>query len=57
MVAHTAFDRCDHETADEYFKLALDCADKAPSWELRANTLAEVARKEICLNKEDTHLP
>lgn len=56
VVAHTAFDRGDHETADEYFKLALDCADKAPSWELRANTLAEMARKEIYLNKEDDAL-
>lgn len=53
VVAHTAFDRGDHEAADEYFGLALDCADKAPSWELRANTLAEMARKAIYLQDED----
>ncbi|UKD51090.1 hypothetical protein L3Q65_24490 [Amycolatopsis sp. FU40] len=56
VVAHTAFDRGDHDAADEYLNLALDCADKAPSWELRASTLADMARKAIYLRQDDEAL-
>jgi hypothetical protein len=45
VVAFSAFDVADHATADECFQFTLWCADQADLWSLRANTLADMARK------------
>jgi len=45
VVAFSAFDIADYAAADRCFEFALWCADEGGSWALRANTLAEMARK------------
>ncbi|MFJ9782588.1 XRE family transcriptional regulator [Amycolatopsis sp. NPDC101161] len=45
VVAYSAFDIAKFDAADKYFQFALWCAGQGKSWALRANTLAEMARK------------
>lgn len=56
VVAYSAFDVADYESADQCFTFALWCADKGKSWALRANTLAEMARKATYLGDLDEAL-
>lgn len=56
VVAYSAFDIANHTAADRCFTFALWCADQAGSWQLRANTLADMARKAIYLGKLDDAL-
>lgn len=56
VVAYSAFDIADYTTADRCFQFALWCADQGDSWRLRANTLAEMARKATYLGKIDEAL-
>ncbi|GAA3868079.1 hypothetical protein GCM10022243_37180 [Saccharothrix violaceirubra] len=44
VVGYAAFDIGDHTTARRCFDFSLSCADEAGSWELRAATLADLAR-------------
>ncbi|WP_410595454.1 XRE family transcriptional regulator [Amycolatopsis sp. lyj-23] len=53
VVAYSAFDVGDYDAADKYFKFALWCADQGKSWALRANTLAEMARKSAYVGDLD----
>jgi hypothetical protein len=53
VVAFAAFDINDHGTADRCFEFALWCADEGGLWALRANTLAEMARKAAYLGDLD----
>ncbi|HEY3690492.1 MAG TPA: helix-turn-helix domain-containing protein [Pseudonocardiaceae bacterium] len=53
VVAFSAFDIASYDAADDYFEFALDCAGKSGSWALRANTLAEMARKATYLKDYD----
>jgi hypothetical protein len=55
-VAFSAFDVADHAAADRYFHVALWCADQCGSWALRANTLADMARKSAHLGELDDAL-
>ncbi|WP_280311297.1 XRE family transcriptional regulator [Nocardia abscessus] len=45
VAGYAAFDSGDYRAAEQRFRLALWCADTAGSWELRASTLADMARK------------
>jgi tetratricopeptide (TPR) repeat protein len=45
VVAYSAFDIANYDAADRCFAFTLWCAEQAGSWALRANTLAEMARK------------
>jgi tetratricopeptide (TPR) repeat protein len=56
VVAFSAFDIADYQSADECFEFALWCADQGASWALRANTLAEMARKATYLGDLDEAL-
>ena len=56
VVAFSAFDIANYDAADRCFEFALWCADEANSWALRANTLAEMARKAAYLGKFDAAL-
>lgn len=56
VVAYSAFDVANHTAADRCFIFALWCADQAGSWQLRANTLADMARKAIYLGELDNAL-
>jgi tetratricopeptide (TPR) repeat protein len=56
VVANSAFDIANHAAADRCFTFALWSADKAGSWALRANTLAEMARKAAYLGEIDDAL-
>ena len=56
VVAFSAFDIAHHTAADRYFEFALWCAEEAGSWALRANTLAEMARKAAYLGQLDDAL-
>lgn len=56
VVAFSAFDIADHVTADECFQFTLWCADQADLWSLRANTLADMARKAAHLGAIDDAL-
>ncbi|QVQ51094.1 hypothetical protein J4H86_19985 [Spiractinospora alimapuensis] len=53
VVAYSAFDAGMFEVADRSFRFALRCAERADSWELRANILAEMSRKATYLNDLD----
>ncbi|MEC3917485.1 helix-turn-helix domain-containing protein [Nocardia sp. CDC160] len=44
VAAFAAFDIADFATADQHSRFALWCADAAGSWDLRASTLADMAR-------------
>ncbi|WP_083934164.1 helix-turn-helix domain-containing protein [Sciscionella marina] len=56
VVAFSAFDIANYAAADRCFEFALWCADYAGSWALRANTLAEMARKAAYLGDLDDAL-
>lgn len=56
VVAFAAFDIANYDAADRSFEFALWCADEADSWTLRANTLAEMARKAAYLRHRDEAL-
>lgn len=56
VVAFSAFDIEDYRSADRCFKFALWCSDQGASWSLRANTLAEMARKSAYLGNIDEAL-
>jgi hypothetical protein len=47
VVAFSAFDMSDHVAATRCFEFALWCAEQAGSWELRAATLADIARQAV----------
>ncbi|GAA1973555.1 hypothetical protein GCM10009754_55590 [Amycolatopsis minnesotensis] len=51
-----AFDAGYHETARQYFKLALFCAEQANDWGLRANVLSDMSRQAIYLGRPDDGL-
>lgn len=56
VVAYSAFDIADYQSADQCFQFALWCADQSGSWALRANTLAEMSRKAAYLGDLDEAL-
>lgn len=56
VVAFSAFDIANYAAADRYFHFALWCAERAGSWALRANTLAEMARKAVYFGDLDDAL-
>lgn len=45
IVAFSAFDIANYAAAERCFTFALWCADQGGSWQLRANTLADMARE------------
>lgn len=51
--AYSAFDIADYTAAERQFRFALWCADAAGSWELRAATLADMARKTAYIGNAD----
>ncbi|MBF5001089.1 XRE family transcriptional regulator [Nocardia sp. BSTN01] len=51
--AYSAFDIADYTAAERQFRFALWCADAAGSWELRAATLADMARKAAYIGNAD----
>ncbi|WP_410659551.1 helix-turn-helix transcriptional regulator [Amycolatopsis sp. lyj-112] len=53
VVAHTAFDTANHSAADRFFRFGLWAAHEGKAWPLRANIMAEVARKQIYLGDYD----
>lgn len=53
VAGYAAFDIGDHAAAERRFRLALWCADTAGSWELRASTLADMARKMAYVGNPD----
>ncbi|MFQ6327860.1 XRE family transcriptional regulator [Nocardia sp. CWNU-33] len=53
VAGYAAFDVGDYPTAERRFRLALWCADNAGSWELRASTLADMARKMAYVGNAD----
>ncbi|RDI51055.1 XRE family transcriptional regulator [Nocardia mexicana] len=56
VAGYAAFDAGDHATADRRFRFALACADAAGSWELRASTLADMARRAAYAGDTDAAL-
>ncbi|MET8779489.1 XRE family transcriptional regulator [Nocardia sp. NPDC004654] len=53
VAGYAAFDIGDYQLAEQRFRLALWCADTAGSWELRASTLADMARKTAYVGNPD----
>ncbi|WP_280405803.1 XRE family transcriptional regulator [Nocardia brasiliensis] len=53
VAGYAAFDIGDYSAAERRFRLALWCADNAGSWELRASTLADMARKMAYVGNSD----
>lgn len=53
IAAYSAFDIAAHTEAERRFRFALWCADAAGSWELRAATLADMARKTAYVGNPD----
>ncbi|WP_280398750.1 XRE family transcriptional regulator [Nocardia carnea] len=53
IAAYSAFDIAAHTQAERRFRFALWCADAAGSWELRAATLADMARKTTYVGNPD----
>lgn len=53
IAAYSAFDIAAHTEAERRFRFALWCADAAGSWELRAATLADMARKTSYIGNPD----
>jgi transcriptional regulator with XRE-family HTH domain len=51
-----AFDAGYHETARQYFKLALSCAEQGNDWGLRANVLSDMARQAVYIGRPDDGL-
>lgn len=56
VAAFSAFDIADYVATDRCFRFALWCASESESWALRANTLAEMARKAAYLGHYDDAL-
>ncbi|MFI1919442.1 helix-turn-helix transcriptional regulator [Nocardia sp. NPDC020380] len=56
VAAFAAFDIADFATADQHSRFALWCADAAGSWELRASTLADMARMTAYTSGADNAL-
>nr|BFE99278.1 helix-turn-helix transcriptional regulator [Streptoalloteichus tenebrarius] len=56
VVAFSAFDVGNHDAAARCFRFGLWCAEQGGSWELRAATLADMARQAIYLGKLDDAL-
>ncbi|WP_245746503.1 XRE family transcriptional regulator [Nocardia altamirensis] len=56
VAGYAAFDVGDYPLAERRFRLALWCADTAGSWELRASTLADMARKMAYIGNTDSAL-
>lgn len=56
VVGYTAFDAGEFIDADRYFQFALWCADSAGSWDLRASTLADMARRAAFVGDPDSAL-
>lgn len=56
VAAFAAFDIADFATAEQHSRFALWCADSAGSWELRASTLADMARMTAYTNGVDDAL-
>lgn len=56
VVAFSAFDIGNHETASKCFDFALWCANQGGSWALRAATLADMARQSVHLGQLDDAL-
>ncbi|WP_157228932.1 XRE family transcriptional regulator [Nocardia brevicatena] len=53
IAAYSAFDIADYPKAERRFRFALWCADTAGSWELRAATLADMARMTAYIGNAD----
>ncbi|MFE5565072.1 multiprotein-bridging factor 1 family protein [Amycolatopsis japonica] len=56
VVAFSAFDVEDHDAAVRCFRFGLWCAEQGGSWELRAATLADMARQAVYLGNLDEAL-
>ncbi|MBF6332498.1 XRE family transcriptional regulator [Nocardia transvalensis] len=56
VAGYAAFDAGDHSAADRRFRFAYWCANTAGSWELRASTLADMARKVAYAGNADSAL-
>ncbi|MFE3228640.1 helix-turn-helix transcriptional regulator [Nocardia sp. NPDC059228] len=56
VAAFAAFDIADFTTAERHSRFALWCADSAGSWELRASTLADMARMTAYTSGADNAL-
>ncbi|MFI5560757.1 multiprotein-bridging factor 1 family protein [Amycolatopsis japonica] len=56
VVAFSAFDVEDHDVAVRCFRFGLWCAEQGGSWELRAATLADMARQAVYLGNLDEAL-
>ncbi|WP_280334553.1 helix-turn-helix domain-containing protein [Nocardia wallacei] len=56
VAAFAAFDVADFAAAEQHARFALWCADSAGSWELRASTLADMARMTAYSNSADDAL-
>ena len=56
VVAFSAFDMSDHGAATRCFQFALWCSEQADSWELRAATLADMARQAVYVDDLDSAL-
>lgn len=56
VVAFSAYDIGDQTAAARCFRFALWCADEGGSWELRAATLADMARQALHLGRLDDGL-
>ncbi|MGI8308555.1 helix-turn-helix domain-containing protein [Saccharopolyspora hattusasensis] len=51
-----AFDAGYHDTARQYFQVALHCAEQVNDWGLRANVLSDMARQAIYVGRPDDGL-
>lgn len=56
VVAFSAFDIGDHTAANNCFRFGLWCAEQGGSWELRAATLADMARQAVYVGDLDDAL-
>jgi len=56
VAAFAAFDVADFAAAEQHARFALWCADAAGSWELRASTLADIARMTAYASSTDDAL-
>lgn len=56
VVGYTAFDAGVFLDADRHFQFALWCADSAGSWDLRASSLADMARRSAFVGDADSAL-
>ncbi|MFI5779104.1 XRE family transcriptional regulator [Nocardia sp. NPDC051570] len=56
VAGYAAYDAGDHAVAERRFRFAYWCANAAGSWELRASTLADMARKIAYVGNPDAAL-